>query len=55
MVDFQKTFLCILFLLLIVSLFYSVFLVSVMVQTDSSLPFFIIMNYYTLVLQSFVF
>lgn len=53
MVDFQKPFLCILFLPLIVLLFYSVFLVSVLVQTDSGLPFFIILNYYTLVFAVF--
>lgn len=57
---FEKPFLCICFsflLILVVLLFYSVFLKSVMVQTDSSLLFFIILNYDThlLFLQSLVF
>lgn len=57
---FEKPFLCICFsflLILVVLLFYSVFLKSVMVQTDSSLLFFIILNYNThlLFLQSLVF
>lgn len=41
------------FVFTFVLLFYSVFLVSVKVQTDSGLPFFIILNYYTLVFAVF--